>query len=79
MLSVKEMRSYLVRIPGALQAPMSDEDLTDVVNWVLREFNADTLPENFQNLITAEVTEARKNPLLDPLKYRTEFWKAYEN
>lgn len=79
MVSVPEMRSYLLRIPGALQAPLSDEDLADVVNWMLREFNSDTLPENFQELTTMEVTAARKNALLDPIKYRTEYWKAYEN
>ena len=78
MVSVKEMRSYLVRIPGALQAPLSDEELADVVNWLLREFNSDTLPENFQNFTTAEVTEGRRNALLDPIKYRTEHWKAYD-
>ncbi len=78
-MSVQEMRSYLVRIPGSSQAPLSDEDLAGVVNWVLKEFNSDTLPDNFRNLSTAEVTAARKNPLLDPVKYRTEHWKAYDN
>ena len=68
MMSVQEMRSYLVRIPGASQAPLSDEDLAEVVNWVLKEFNSDTLPDNFRNLSTAEVTAARKNPLLDPVQ-----------
>ena len=79
MMSVQEMRSYLVRIPGASQAPLSDEDLAGVVNWLLKEFNSDTLPDNFRDLSTAEVTAARKNPLLDPVKYRTEHWKAYDN
>ena len=79
MLSVPEMRGYLVRIPGASQAPLSDEDLADVVNWVLEEFNSETLPENFQRLSTAEVSAARRNVLADPLKYRIKYWKAYEN
>ncbi len=78
MLSVQEMRSYLVRIPGVLQAPLSDENLAGVVNWVLREFNSDTLPDNFQDFTAGEVTAARKNALLDPIKYRAEYWKAYE-
>lgn len=79
MLSVPEMRSYLVRIPGASQAPISDAELTEVVNWILHEFNADTLPADFKNLSTEEVTEARKNSLADPLKYRSRYWKAYDN
>lgn len=79
MLSVPQMRSYLVRVPGASQAPLSDADLADVINWILEEFNADTLPENFRLLTRAEVSEARSKPLADPLKYRIQFWKNYDN
>jgi hypothetical protein len=79
MMSVPEMRSYLVRIPGASQTPLSDSDLTDVINWLLDEFNANTLPDGFQKLDTDEVSAARKNVLADPLKYRAKYWKAYED
>lgn len=77
MMSVPEMRSYLVQIPGASQAPISDADLTDVINWLLEEFNGSTLPEDFEKFSTEEVAEARRNVLADPLKYRTEHWKTY--
>ena len=77
MLSVPQMRAYLVRIPGAIQAPINDAELTAVINWVLEEFNADTLPRGFEYLSVEEVTAARKNILADPLKYRTRYWKAY--
>ena len=79
MLSVPQMREYLVRIPGATQAPINDAELTAVINWVLEEFNADTLPEGFEYLSVEEVTAARKKLLADPLKYRTRYWKAYPN
>jgi len=78
MISVPEMRSYLVRIPGASQAPISDADLTDVINWLLHEFNSDTLPANFEEYTKEEVSTARKNILADPLKYRAEHWKTYD-
>ena len=78
MISVPEMRSYLVRIPGASQAPISDTDLTDVINWLLHEFNNDTLPANFEEYTVAEVSSARQNILADPLKYRAEYWKTYD-
>ncbi len=77
MISVPQMRSYLVRIPGASQAPISDFDLSEVINWLLYEFNSDTLPANFQEYTESEVSTARKNILADPLKYRAEYWKAY--
>jgi len=78
MIAVPEMRSYLVRIPGASQAPISDADLTEVINWLLHEFNADTLPSNFEEYTVEEVTAARQNILADPLKYRAEHWKTYD-
>jgi hypothetical protein len=78
MISVPEMRSYLVRIPGASQAPISDTDLTHVINWLLHEFNSDTLPANFEEYTVEEVSNARRNILADPLKYRAEHWKTYD-
>ncbi|HJO11842.1 MAG: hypothetical protein CMQ17_10465 [Gammaproteobacteria bacterium] len=77
MLSVPQMREYIVRVPGASQAPLSDSDLADVMNWILEEFNADTLPEGFRPLTADEVTRVRGNILADPLQYRIEFWGPY--
>jgi|TARA_B100000315_G_scaffold256678_1_gene303188 hypothetical protein len=78
MLSVPQMRSYLVRVPGSNNAPIDDEALTGVLNWILQEFNADTLPDGFQELSTAEVSAARADLLADPNKYRETYWKAYD-
>lgn len=65
-----EGRRYIVRVPGVLQSRLSDEKLTEVLNWVLTEFNADTLPKNFKPLTTREVTASRKQILADPIGYR---------
>lgn len=69
-------RDYMVRVPGASQAPISDAQLAEVVNWILTEFNADTLASDFKPLTAKEVTRARKRVLADPLKYREELWPA---
>ncbi len=79
MLVVEEMRPYLVQVPGSSQTPLTDADLAAVVNWMLYEFNADTLPEDFEPLTVEEVTEARKTILADPLKYRIRYWKDYDH
>jgi cytochrome c553 len=63
-------RSYLVRVPGVLQSRLSDENLAEVLNWVLTEFNAGTLPENFRPFTPREVTAARNRILADPVAYR---------
>jgi mono/diheme cytochrome c family protein len=67
-------RDYLARVPGAAQAPLSDEELTAVLNWVLLEFNASTLPGSFRPLQPREVSRSRARVLADPLKLRGELW-----
>ncbi len=69
-----EGRSYIVRVPGASQAPISDEKLTEVLNWMLTEFSSDTLPKNFKPLTVKEVKRARNQLLADPLRYRAELF-----
>jgi hypothetical protein len=65
LLSVKGGRSYLVQVPGAAQAPVSDGELAAVVNYMLETFNAHTLPADFKPLTAAEVTKWRKDWLPD--------------
>ncbi len=77
MMTVHEMRAYLVQVPGSSQTPLSDAELAAVVNWVLEEFNAETLPDGFQPLSVEEVSAARRTTLADPVGYRIQHWKDY--
>ncbi len=70
-------RSYIVRVPGASQVPIDDKRLTELVNWILTEFNSDTLPENFRLLTEREVKRARDEVLADPARYRAENFPDY--
>lgn len=61
-------RSYLVRVPGAAQAPISDAALAEVMNWMLSNFElqqSDLAPFTAQ-----EVAANRKIPLYDPQALR---------
>lgn len=69
-----EGRDYIARVPGASQAPISDAQLAAVLNWVLMEFNSDTLPGSFKPLTEKEVGKSRAQVLSDPLKMRRTFW-----
>ena len=71
-------RDYIVRVPGASQAPISDQELADVLNFVLMEFNEPTLPSDFKPLQESEVSASRRNILADPFKYRDKLWRLYE-
>jgi len=71
-------RDYLARVPGAAQAPLSDADLAEVLNWLLLEFNRETLPRDFRPLRAAEIARSRSRVLADPLKLRSELWPDVE-
>ena len=77
MVTEPEGRSYIVRVPGVSQAPINDEKLTEVLNWMLTEFSSDTLPQNFKPFTVKEVKRARSQLLADPLKYRAELFPDY--
>jgi len=78
IISVAEGRGYLVRVPGSSQALLDDAGLAAVINWVLTEFNSATLADDFEPLTTEEVKAARRNVLMDPLKFRAELWQNYK-
>lgn len=71
-------RGYLVRVPGASQAPISNRELMVIVNYILSEFNAATLPDQFTPISEKEVAEHRPKTLADPLKYRAELWEQID-
>ena len=71
-------RAYLVQVPGSSQAPVTDEELTNIINWILLEFNAATLEPGFTKLTVQEVGKARRQTIADPLKHRAAIWRPYE-
>lgn len=76
-MAAQEMRGYLARVPGSAQAPIDDAELTGVINWILHQFNSETLPPNFVDLTVEEVARARRVILADPNKYRETYWRGY--
>lgn len=65
-------REYLVRVPGVAQTPMSNTQLAAVLNWVLANFNGESLPDGFEPFTAEEVAAARVKVLEDPLRTRRE-------
>ena len=63
-------RDYLARVPEVAQSPLNDDDLARLLNWVLWEFSASTLPGGFRPLDAAEVGVSRTRVLADPLRAR---------
>jgi len=75
-LSVAGGREYLGRVPGVATSPLSDADLSEVMNWMLWRFDREHVPANFQPFTAAEIGELRRRPLrLEASQVRAELLK----
>lgn len=69
-LSVSGGREFLIRVPGAANAAVSDDRLAELMNWMLLEISLDQIPEGFEPYTTQEVARLRAQPLADVEKIR---------
>jgi hypothetical protein len=56
-------REYLCRVPGVATSPLSNDDLAEVMNWMLWRFDKEHLPAGFRPFTAAEIGEFRTRPL----------------
>jgi len=66
-------REYLVRVPGSANSPLSNEELADVLNWMLREFSPNDT--DWRPYLAKEVGQYRKQPLFETVEYRKKILK----
>jgi cytochrome c553 len=62
-LSVAQGREYLTRVPGVATSALSDQELSEVLNWMLWRFDREDMPADFVPFTAAEVGDFRKRPL----------------
>jgi mono/diheme cytochrome c family protein len=67
LLTAPAGRDYLARVPGVAQAPLSDERLARLLNWVLVRFSDARVEPPYT---AAEVGRLRASPLRDPAASR---------
>ena len=58
-------RRYLVRVPGVSQSPLSDEQIAQLLGWMVRNLSARPVPPGFADFTAAEVAGYRKSPLVN--------------
>jgi hypothetical protein len=56
-------RAFLVRVPGSANAPLSDRELAELLDWIVRRFDPAHLPADFAPYTAAEVASLRKQKL----------------
>lgn len=65
-------RAYLVQVPGARNANVTDAELAAMTNWQMQAFSAATTPKDFKPYTTEEVRRWRHNPPADIAGARAE-------
>jgi hypothetical protein len=66
-------REYLIRVPGVAQAPLSDERLAALMNWLVPRFGGNQIEPEYT---AQEVRALRARPLRDPIAARNEILPA---
>src|SRR6202051_2067067 len=56
-------REYLGRVPGVATSPLSNADLSELMNWMLWRFDKEHVPADFQPFTAAELGRLRSSPL----------------
>jgi mono/diheme cytochrome c family protein len=71
-LETRRGREYLVRVPGSATSALDDEQLAEVLNWIVQEFAGDSADESYQRYTSLEVARLRQQPLNEVEQYRTQ-------
>ncbi|SEJ78416.1 hypothetical protein SAMN05192539_101859 [Paraburkholderia diazotrophica] len=58
-------REYVMRVPGASNSALSDQELADVLNWLLTTMNRDSLPKDFKPYTADEISAHRRPAFSD--------------
>ena len=64
-LHVEGGREFIVQVPGSANSPINDQELADVLNWMIDTFSREQVPADFQPYTATEVGGLRTNPLMD--------------
>jgi mono/diheme cytochrome c family protein len=65
-------REYLVRVPGSATSVLDNEQLAEVLNWIVITFGGGSVHQPFSPYLADEVGELRKNPLNELERYRAQ-------
>jgi len=68
-MSSQQGREYLIRVPGSANSTLNNEELAELMNWMLREFG-NSQEAQWQPYQAEEVGEYRKRPLNETVRYR---------
>lgn len=65
-LHSQEGREFLLRVPGVSTSSLANEQLTELMNWLMQTYSAEQMPPDSEPFTVAEVAALRKHPEGDP-------------
>jgi len=65
-LHSRDGREFLIRVPGVSMASLPDDQIAELINWLLITYSALQLPEDFAPFTESEVARLRADPESDP-------------
>ncbi|WP_395068995.1 c-type cytochrome [Paraburkholderia silvatlantica] len=69
-------REYVMRVPGASNSALSDQELADVLNWLLVTMNPAALPKDFKPYTAEEIAAHRRPALTNVARERSTLIRA---
>jgi hypothetical protein len=69
-------RRYLVQVPGTSQAALSDREIAELLNWMIRSLSGGPVPRDLGDFTAAEVASYRSQQLRDGAATRTRLLSA---
>jgi mono/diheme cytochrome c family protein len=63
-------RRYLVQVPGTAQSVLSDAEIAQLLNWMMRQLSSLPLPAGVADFTAQEVSAYRSQRLQDPAAVR---------
>jgi mono/diheme cytochrome c family protein len=65
-------RTYVMHVPGVVNANLTNAEIADVMNYVMKTFGQSSLPDDYRPFDKAEVDRLRAAPVKDIVGLRRE-------
>jgi hypothetical protein len=69
-LHSQEGREFIIRVPGVATAQLPDDEIAELMNWLINTYSAEQRPVVFVPYSQSEVRLLRQSPIADPLNSR---------
>jgi len=65
---IPDGRAYLAQVPNVAMSAIGDDDLAEMLNWLLKTYSAAELPPDFKDYTGTEVAQLRKVSIIPRIR-----------